>query len=206
MERPLADRLVITPILEPAQVGSGSVDLRLGTEFLLRRRTHGAGLDPGEDLQSSVDLRHERIVVPVGETLWLHPQDFVLASTLEFIRLPCDLGASVNARSSWGRLGLVVATAIFVHPGYAGCLTLELVNEGNSPIALYPGLPIAQLAIQQAQSPTGNPYPDLGQYVSPTRPQAAKIEKDQAKIKRLQLLRERLSSRLGQPQNDETPV
>ncbi len=36
---PLGERLVVTPLLEPSQIGEASIDLRLGTEFLILRRT-----------------------------------------------------------------------------------------------------------------------------------------------------------------------
>ena len=122
------ERLHITPLLDREQVGRGAIDLRLGTEFLMLRRTESAGLDPivtkaGAQSQD-LDAMHERIVVPFGEQFWLHPQHFVLAATLEFIGLADDLAAYVVGRSSWGRVGLMVATAVFVHPGFRGCLTL----------------------------------------------------------------------------------
>src|SRR5262245_24203034 len=99
MRRPLEERLVITAMVDENQVGSASIDLRLGTEFLLLRRTRGPGLDPGEDSQLTVDELQVRVVVPLGGKLWLHPQHFVLAATFEFLRLPHDLGAYVVARS-----------------------------------------------------------------------------------------------------------
>jgi dCTP deaminase len=68
--------------------------------------------------------------------------------TLEWLRLPEHLCAFVIGRSSWGRDGLIVATATTIHPRYAGVLTLELTNVGEIPIRLYPGLTIAQLVIQ----------------------------------------------------------
>lgn len=197
MQRDLETRLVITPLLDPKQVGSASIDVRLGTEFLLLRRTRGPGLDPGVGSQHEVEDIQERVVVPLGEKLWLHPQHFVLAATLEYIRLPTDLGAYVVGRSSWGRVGLIVATAVLVHPGFAGCLTLELVNEGDSPIALWPGLRIAQLAVHSLSSPTDRPYGGGDKYVSPTRPQASRLTREQSETEQLKTLGGRLSSRLG---------
>src|SRR4051812_47730326 len=106
------DRLLVTPLLDEAQVGEASIDLRLGTEFLLLRRTRQPGLDvDAPDFQVQVANLYERIVIPFGEGLWLHPQQFALGATLEFIRLPKTHGAYVLGRSSWGRLGLLVATA-----------------------------------------------------------------------------------------------
>ena len=153
------------------QIGGASIDVRLGTEFLLLRRTRKPGLDPAEDPPVD-DEGFQRRVVPIGGKLWLHPEYFLLAATLEYIRVPDDLGAYVIAISSWGRVGLIVATVIVVHPSFAGYLTLELVNEGQSPIALYPGLRIAQLAFHSLDVPTAAPYgeEDEDKYLAPTRP------------------------------------
>ncbi|WP_353865167.1 dCTP deaminase [Svornostia abyssi] len=197
MARPLADRLVVTPLLAEDQIGPASVDVRLGSEFLLLRRTRGPGLDPGKHDQASVEDLQERVVVPLGDKLWLHPQHFVLAATFEYVRLPTDLGAYVVARSSWGRLGLVVATAILVQPGFAGCLTLELVNEGDSPIALYPGLRVAQLAFHTLETASPQPYHADGKYRAPTRPQASRVAAEAAHVDHLERLKALLASRLG---------
>ena len=75
----------------------------------------------------------------------------VLASTLEYVRLPKSISAYVTSRSKWGRLGLVIATATAIHPGFTGTITLELVNHGNIPLVLYPGLAIAQLILAKAE-------------------------------------------------------
>ena len=84
----------------------------------------------------------------------LHPGEFALAGTLEFIRLPADLAVRLEGRSSWGRVGLQIhSTAGFVDPGFAGTITFELSNIGKVPIPLYPGLRIGQLSFySSAQS------------------------------------------------------
>jgi dCTP deaminase len=53
--------------------------------------------------------------------------------------------AYVTGKSSLGRLGLVIAAATQIDPGFKGSLTLELANVGTVPIRLYPGLCVAQL-------------------------------------------------------------
>ena len=58
--------------------------------------------------------------------------------------------AYVIGRSTLGRIGLVVATAIGIHPGFQGCLTLELANIGEVPIKMRPGMRIAQLFLHAA--------------------------------------------------------
>jgi dCTP deaminase len=191
---PIARRLFIAPLLDPDQIGPASIDLRLGSEFYLLRRAAGAGLDPVEDRQDQIEQMYERLELPLGERFWLHPGHFVLGATLEYLRLPADLGAYVIARSSWGRIGLLVATAIMVQPGYAGTLTLELVNEGDSPIALYPGLRVAQLAVHRLETPTQSPYGQgQAKYSSPIGPQASRLAWDRAEIEKVKKVNERLT-------------
>jgi dCTP deaminase len=187
-------RLVFMPMLDfDRQVGPASVDLRLGTEFRVLRRTDGSGLDPGDQPQASVERMTTSVDVEVGDKLWLHPGQFVLGATLEFLRLPAHLGAYVVGRSSWGRVGLLVATAIFVQPGFSGCLTLELVNHGESPIALYPGSRIAQLAVHSLPSATDRYYGrDDDKYLGPTGPQVSHLAKESAEIEHIRQVGHRL--------------
>src|SRR5262249_24459312 len=99
------------------------------------------------------------------ETFVLHPNELVLAATMEWFRLPEKLAGYVTSRSSWGRAGLIVATAVAVHPGFAGCITLELVNTGEVPVVLYPGLRVAQFvafSCEQGDAYTGAFAPQPG--------------------------------------------
>jgi dCTP deaminase len=187
----LDNRLIVTPMLDPVQTGEASIDLRLGTEFLLLQRTLRPGVDISDDLQPQVNELYGNINVPLGEGLWLHPQQFALGATFEFIRLPMHLGAYVLGRSSWGRLGLLVATAVMVQPGFSGSLTLELVNAGDSPVKLFPGLKIAQLAVHSLSDGASRAYE--GRYRSPTGPQAARLDREQDELARIQHLGDALS-------------
>lgn len=175
----LPNRLVVTPLLDERQLGPASIDLRLGTDFLVLRRTERAGFDP-KDVRADGSELHDRFVVPLGEGLWLHPGQFLLGSTLEFVRLPPTLAGFLTGRSSWARLGLVVETAGLVQPNYSGTLTYELANAGDSPIRLYPGLRVAQLAIHPVE---GEPsVEDVPQYESKYRsavgPEASRLAWD----------------------------
>jgi dCTP deaminase len=142
-------QLVVTPLLEPNQQlqdGSCSLDIRLGTHFLQQRRTDIGTIEPGvAKSQSEVVVSVLRSVIPFGEEFILHPNQFALGCSLEYIKMPLDLSGYVVGRSSWGRLGLIVATAIGIHPRFRGIITLELTNIGEVPIVLRPGRTIAQI-------------------------------------------------------------
>lgn len=190
----MEDRLVITPMLDPdRQIGPASIDLRLGSDFLIARRAEGSGIDPADNDERAISQRQERVTVPFGEPFWLHPQQFALGATLEFLRMPPHLGAYVVGRSSWGRIGLIVATAIMVQPGYRGTLTLELVNEGETPIALYPGLRVAQLTVHALSASTAFPYEVAAKYVSAIGPEAPKLAWDADEVAKMKGLHARLN-------------
>jgi dCTP deaminase len=170
-------RLVVTPLLDKKrQVGDASIDVRLGNEFVLMRRRAFPHLDLAEldVLKARIATYQERLRIEYGESLVLHPNQLVLGSTLEYIKLPANVGAYVVGRSSWGRLGLVIATATAVAPGFAGCITLELSNLGEAPLVLYPGIRIAQLVLHSATSEVEY----KGRYAYPTGPQFSRIYDD----------------------------
>jgi dCTP deaminase len=151
------DPLVITPEPELEDLrrsGSASVDLRLGTWFSSLRATKMAILDVRNESAALQKHVIRMAYVPFDRTFILHPHTFVLAVTLEWIRLPRDLVGDVVGKSAWGRHGLTVATATGVHPGFFGCLTLELSNIGEIPIRLYPGVRICQLFLQEVNAAT----------------------------------------------------
>ena len=75
-----------------------------------------------------------------------------------------------------GRLGLFIATATMVAPGFKGVITLELINAGQAPIVLYPGVIIAQLLIETTTDITES-Y--SGRYNYPTEPEFSKIHEDE---------------------------
>ncbi len=75
------------------------------------------------------------------------------------MKLPDDLVARLEGKSSLGRLGLLIhSTAGYVDPGFEGHLTLELSNVANLPITIYPGMKIGQISFFQLTSPADNPY------------------------------------------------
>jgi len=179
LNKELAKRLVITPILDPKeQIHEGSVDVRLGTTFILTQKTEFPQMDPTEKeekLKKGIQKYQFRVSKRLHEKFILHPQQLVLGATLEYLAFPPGLGGYVLSRSSWGRLGLVIATATFVNPGFKGCLTLELLNLGEVPLVLYPGIRVAQLVLH---SVVGKPGTHKSRYRFPTEPEFSRIYED----------------------------
>jgi dCTP deaminase len=140
---------------ESAMIQPSSIDVRLDRCFLLLDNHRKAVIDPAE----TQDDLTRRVEVAPDEPFVLHPGEFVLGSTFERVRLPADLAARLEGKSSLGRLGLLThSTAGFVDPGFEGHITLELSNVATLPIKLWPGMKIGQLCFFQLSSPAQAPY------------------------------------------------
>ena len=172
--------LAIDPLDDiDTQVQPASVDLRLGSEFLEFRRTNIPCIHPTDARE--VDEYVEETHVPEGDDFILHPGDFVLGTTKERVEVPADLLATVQGRSSLGRLAVVIhATAGIVDPGYHGQITLELSNLGAAPVALSPGMRVSQLIFTELKTPAERPYGvERGsKYQEQSGPQASRIGDD----------------------------
>lgn len=151
-------RLIVTPILDRQKQiddSSAAIDIRLGTKFIVPQRASVALLDVRrEHFNKEFSESVEMVYIPYGEPLTLHPGHFVLGNSIEYFKFPKYLSGYVVSRSSWGRMGLVVATAIGIHPGFFGVLCLELTNSAEVPISLYPGLSIAQVFFHEVKEST----------------------------------------------------
>jgi dCTP deaminase len=137
----------ITPLVDKSQLGAASVDLRLGPDFIVTSKATGLStFDPArvDEITERIRDYQEYVRRPVGSAFYLHPGEFAIARTLEYLTLPEGLSAEVVGRSSWGRLGLIIATAPLVQPTFRGTITLELSNLGTVPIVLYVGVRVAQ--------------------------------------------------------------
>ena len=169
-------RIVITPLIEPdIQIDDFSIDVRLGCDFVIFKKNKYSSLEPSKKENKGVGEYQEKIYVKFGDRLYLHPREFILGTTLEYVKLPPDVFAYITSRSTWGRLGLVIATATAIHPNYAGVVTLELSNLGETPIPLNPGLRIAQLIFHKSEYKEINKF---GKYQLSIKPSFMKIYDD----------------------------
>lgn len=141
-----ARTLCIVPLIDVDDLtdrGSASIDLRLGRWFRSMIQTKVTKITIGDSKrEGAISKEH---YVRFNDEFILHPGQFVIGNTLEWIRLPYDLSGYVTGKSSWGRRGLIIETAAGIHPGFTGCLTLELANVGSAPIALNPGMSVCQI-------------------------------------------------------------
>ena len=149
-----AGRLVFDPYDE-GLVQPSSVDMRVDRSFRVFNNSRYPYIDVREPMENLTEL----VTVEDGEPFVLHPGEFVLGQTLERVRLPDDLVARLEGKSSLGRLGLLIhSTAGFIDPGWDGHVTLELSNVANLPITIYYGMTIGQLSFVQLSEPAEKPY------------------------------------------------
>lgn len=164
----LSDRDIVAALesgrirIEPApdlgvQLGSVSVDFRLGTTFMVFEHSRHSFIDPRQP--QSIGDAMRTIEVEPDEPFIMQPGDFALASTMESLELPDDLLGRLEGRSSIARLGITVhSTAAVFEPGWIGTATMELSNLGRMAVALYPGMRICAFSFDQVSSPVMTPY------------------------------------------------
>jgi len=150
--------IVITPKPDfTLQLGSCSIDLRLGDTFRVFNHSQFPYIDPSKkDFSNEIT---KEVSVKRGGNFIMQPGDFVLAVTLENVKIPADLMGRLEGRSSLGRLGLVVhSTASTFDAGWDGKPVLELGNLGRMAISLTPGMRICAMTFEELSSPAETPY------------------------------------------------
>lgn len=140
--------LKISP-LENEQIQPASVDIRLGNTFGVVEDS------PTGIITMDSEIKYKTIE---SDTYILLPNQFVLATTMEYFELPDDLTAFVEGRSSLGRMGLFIQNAGWVDPGFKGEITLELYNANRCAIELKAGRRVGQLVFAKMDAAALNPY------------------------------------------------
>jgi dCTP deaminase len=153
-----AGRIKIDPEPDLAtQLGSVSIDFRLGTTFMVFEHSRHSFIDPRRP--QSIGEAMRTIEVAEDEPFIMQPGDFALASTIESLELADDLLGRLEGRSSIARLGITVhSTAAVFEPGWVGTATMELSNLGRMAVALYPGMRICAFSFEEVSSPVMTPY------------------------------------------------
>ncbi len=170
--------LVVRPMLdESQQVGQITIDLRLGTDFLISYQGRKPYIDATsyeQKLGSIKDffLPHRR---KFGDEIILHPHQTILCSSLEYLKLPDNIFAILSMRSTYSRLGLTISTLI--QAGYCGCVSIELTNANNNPIRVAVGARIFQARLYHLTENVPYSY-NTRKYVAQVRPIPADVDDD----------------------------
>lgn len=162
------------------QLGSCSLDLRLGDTFRLFNHSKVAYIDPLDPAKNGKNVTKE-VKVKKKEPFIMQPGDFVLATTIENVQLADDILARLEGRSSLGRIGIIVhSTAAIFDPGWRGKVVMELGNLGRMPVALYPGMRICSLTFEEVSSKVEIPYwkKKGAKYVDQKGPEPSKLFKE----------------------------
>jgi dCTP deaminase len=159
-------KLIVEPIDE-IQIQPASVDLRLGNHYLKIADHNMTNLDLSTK-PNYEEIIQEQVVIP--------PHSFLLATTREYVKMPDNLTAFVEGRSSIGRLGLFIQNAGWVDPGFEGEITIELFNANSLPIRLISGVRICQLVFAMLDQPAQNPY--KGKYQGQRKATGSRISQD----------------------------
>lgn len=169
-----AGKIQIKDLVEE-NISCASVDLRLGNEFRVFKHTELTHIDVkncnSADIMELVTLNNDKPFI-------IHPGQLVLGITKEYIKMPSDLIARLDGRSSLGRLGVVIhSTAGTVDPGFEGKLTLEISNISNVPVCLWPGIRVCRLTFEEMSSESETPYNKRkgSKYCKQQSPEASKI-------------------------------
>ena len=140
--------LIIDPLNEES-IQPASVDCTLGNHFLIVD-AHKSHLISMKDKIIYREVFAEEIIIP--------PHSFILGTTREYIKLPNNITAFVEGRSSVGRMGLFIQNAGWIDPGFEGKITLELYNANALPIQIFAGRRIAQFVFCKMDKEAENPY------------------------------------------------
>lgn len=159
-----SDELKIIPIMysgqeikgkERNQLGTTSVDVRLGTSFQVFS-PHQSGIIDfiTQEGEAFFNESSKRIDLDFMESITIAPRQFMLGHSMEYIKLPNNICGNLEGRSSFARLGLEIhMTAGFIDPGFEGVITFEIYNAGPTTIRLYPGMRIGQIRLEQNNEP-----------------------------------------------------
>ena len=172
------NRLFLRPLLEDSQITNLSVDLRLGCDFLVSIKCRDPFINATREDKAYENIYkfYQETRRQVGETFFLHPNQTIMASSLEYVKLPNDLSAEIDMRSSYARLGLSMNTSL--EPGYCGCISIVLTNTSMNPIKLTIGARIFTMRLIRVGKRTPAYFSSERKYMCQVRPVLSNIFED----------------------------
>lgn len=174
----IKEKKIIIENLDMNNIGPCSIDFRLGNKFRIFKNTNITHID----IKQGLDEKYMEIVEKQdNESFVVHPGELILAITKEKLKMPDDLVATLDGRSSLGRIGLVVhSTANSFDPGFEGYPTLEICNISKVPVAIWPNHKICRFTFTKLSSPSELPYNKKpnAKYHNQQEPSVSKIHQD----------------------------
>lgn len=136
--------IIVNPIFEDT-IRENGLDLRIGTEYAIY-----AFENTPIDICEIEDAREYFRIVKADGKIVIPPRNFVLLTTLEYIKLPPNIVGLCNLRSTIARFGLSIPPTI-VDTGFEGNLTIEVVNNSPNPIILKTGIRFLHLVLVKTE-------------------------------------------------------
>lgn len=160
----LKDEIQIIPVmyfnqnptnLKQKQIGTTSIDIRLGTSFQVFFPDQYGIIDfTEENTYNYFNISSKRINLDFIEGITITPGQFLLGHSMEYIKLPDYICGNLEGRSSFARLGIEIhMTAGYIDPGFEGVITFEIYNAGPTTVKLFPGMRIGQIRLEKNSVP-----------------------------------------------------
>lgn len=157
---------MITPFVENQQRGdnisfglsSYGYDARVSNEFKIFTNIHSTVVDPKNFSQESFVTKKEDVCI-------IPPNSFVLASTVEYFKIPRDVLVICLGKSTYARCGIIVNVTP-LEPEWEGHVTLEFSNTTPLPAKIYANEGACQFIFLKGDQPPEVSYADRkGKYM-----------------------------------------
>ena len=142
-------------------LSSFGYDARVSNEFKIFTDVDSAIVDPKDFKSNSfVSRKVEECIIP--------PNSFVLASTVEYFKIPKDILVICLGKSTYARCGIIVNVTP-LEPGWEGHVTLEFSNTTPLPAKIYANEGVAQFIFLKGNEKPEVTYADRdGKYMNQT--------------------------------------
>jgi len=127
-------------------INPNSYDVTLGSKFIVYSNPDNLVIDPYD--KSTLDALQKRVVN--ASELVVYPDEFILARTTEVFKLPRNVKAQLDGKSSNARLGIEIhQNGGYIDAGFFGSITLEIIVK--FPTKLHYKMPIGQLCFTETR-------------------------------------------------------
>ena len=139
-------------------LSSFGYDARVSSEFKIFTNVNSVIVDPKNfEPNSFVTKNVSECIIP--------PNSFVLASTVEYFKIPNDVLVICLGKSTYARCGIIVNVTP-LEPGWEGHVTLEFSNTTPLPAKIYANEGVAQFVFLKGNEKPDTSYSDRkGKYM-----------------------------------------